>query len=181
MQVVSVNIAKPTQVIYNNKKITTGIYKKAVNHIFLQENGVENDAVIDKKHHGGINQAVYAYGYNHYNYWQELYPYKRLPYGTFGENITIDFLNETTIKIGTVYKIGEALVQVTKPRKPCSKLGIVFNTQKIVKQFLETNKCGLYFKVLQGGKIKVGDEITLLREINTNPTIAQIYCCKNSN
>ena len=75
MRVVSVNIGKKEIVKWNNKLIETGIYKKAVNKpIFLGKEDVEKDNVIDRRVHGGVDKAVYAYSYSHYEFWQKLYP-----------------------------------------------------------------------------------------------------------
>lgn len=56
-------MSKPTEMSWRGKTITTGIYKSSVaGPIFLDNEDVENDSVIDRKFHGGIDQAVYAYG-----------------------------------------------------------------------------------------------------------------------
>ena len=181
MKVISVNIGKKTKINYKGKIIETGILKKPVNHpIFLGEEDVENDDVIDRRYHGGIDQAVYAYSENHYQYWKELYPNLIWEYGMFGENLTISNLEETQIQVGAVYKLGETLLEVTKPRQPCMKLGLVFGTQKILKQFWNSTKSGLYFKVLQTGNVTVNDELILIKIIvsSDKATIDKIIITK---
>ncbi len=84
-------------------------------------------------------------------------------------------MEETEIHIGNTYKLGEALLEVTKPRDPCYKLGIRFGTQEIVKQFWNSTKCGIYFKVLQTGNVAVGDELILVNKAENSPTIAEVY------
>jgi len=75
MKVVSVNIGKKKTLNYKGRIIETGIFKIQVNKpIFIDVEGVENDVVVDRRYHGGSNQAVYAYSENHYKYWKELYP-----------------------------------------------------------------------------------------------------------
>ncbi|WP_299524957.1 MOSC domain-containing protein [uncultured Lutibacter sp.] len=176
MKVVSVNIGEKKTINYKGKTIETGIFKKPVNHpIFLGKEDVENDVVIDRKYHGGIDQAVYAYSENHYQYWKELYPNLDWYYGIFGENLTISNLEETKIQVGNVYKLGEVILEVTKPREPCMKLGLVFGTQKILKQFWNSTKSGMYFKVLQTGNVTVNDELILITQSENYPTIAVVY------
>ncbi len=176
MRVVSVNIGERKIVSWNGKEIETGIYKTAVEGpVFLDSQEVRNDAIVDRKHHGGIEQAVYGYSENHYGYWNELYPDLDWSFGMFGENITISNLEETTIHVGDTYRLGEAIIEVTKPRQPCMKLGVRLGTQNILKQFWNSTKSGIYFKVIQTGTVQVGDELQLLKTDTTKPTIADVY------
>ncbi|APD06731.1 uncharacterized protein UJ101_01212 [Flavobacteriaceae bacterium UJ101] len=179
MRVISVNIGEKKEVEWNGKIYTTGIFKKPVLlPIFLGEEDVQGDAVIDRRYHGGIDQAVYAYGKNHYAYWQELYPNLEIKEGFFGENLTLSNLNEEEIHVGDIFKLGETIIEVTKPRQPCVKLGICFQDAKVVKQFWNTTKCGVYFKVLQTGFVSKNDTLTLIKKGENTPSIAQIFVQK---
>lgn len=181
MKVVSVNIGEKRVLDYKGKTIETGIFKfPVINSIVLGLEDVENDVVVDRKYHGGIDQAVYAYSENHYKYWKELYPDLDWHYGMFGENLTISNLEETDIKVGDTYKLGEVIIEVTKPREPCMILGIVFGTQKILKQFWNSTKSGIYFKVLQTGRVTVNDKMELLKKSEGSPSIAQVYETKKN-
>ena len=179
MKVISVNIGERKVINYKGKIVETGIFKFPINHpIFLGKEDVENDAVIDRKYHGGIEKAVYGYSQNHYAFWKELYPNLDWNYGMLGENLTISNLEETQIFVGNTYKLGEALLEVTKPREPCYKLGIRFGTQDILKQFWNSTKSGIYFKVLQTGNVSVGDELILVSQAEHSKTIAEVYDTK---
>tara|TARA_R110001583_G_scaffold27778_1_gene99007 strand:+ start:38633 stop:39178 length:546 start_codon:yes stop_codon:yes gene_type:complete len=181
MKVISVNIGEKKEINYKGKLIETGIFKFPVNYpIFLGEEDVENDAVVDRRYHGGIDQAVYAYSENHYAYWRELYPNLAWHFGMFGENLTISNLEETEIHVGNVYKLGEVILEVTKPREPCMKLGLVFETQKILKQFWNSTKSGIYFKVLHTGNVAVNDELILINKTENSTTISEVYETKKS-
>ena len=174
--VISVNLGELKVINYKGKIVETGIFKYPVNQpVFLGNEAIKNDAIIDRKHHGGIEKAVYGYSENHYAYWKELYPNLDWNYGMLGENLTISNLEETEIFVGNTYKLGEVLLEVTKPREPCYKLGIRFGTQEIVKLFWNSTKCGVYFKVLQTGNVSVGDELILVNKAENSPTIAQVY------
>jgi len=176
MKVISVNIGERKVLNYKGKIVETGIFKYPVNHpVFLGTEDVENDAVIDRRYHGGIEKAVYGYSQNHYAYWKVLYPDLDWNYGMFGENLSISNLEETEIFVGNTYKLGEVLLEVSKPREPCYKLGIRFGTQKILKQFWNSTKCGIYFKVLQTGNVNVGDELIMVNKAENSPTIAEVY------
>lgn len=181
MKVISVNLGERKAVNYKGSVVETGIFKVPVSKpIFLGVEDVENDAVIDRRYHGGIDQAVYAYSKNHYKYWKELYPNLDWKYGMFGENLTISNLEETEIQVGNTYTLGEVILEVTKPRQPCMKLGLVFGTQKILKQFWNTTKSGIYFKVLQTGNVAVDDELILINKAKNSPTISEVYKTKKA-
>lgn len=179
MKVVSVNIGERRSIDYKGKIIETGIFKYPVEKaIFLGDEDVEGDAVIDRKYHGGIDQAVYGYSENHYEFWKQLYPNLDWKFGMFGENLTISNLEELEICVGDTYKLGEVIIEVTKPREPCMKLGLRFGTQKVLKQFWNSSKCGVYFKVLQTGNVKNGDTMVLIKKTENTPTIAEVYDTK---
>ena len=179
MKVMSVNIGKKKSINYKGRVIETGIFKLPVKHpIFLDIEDVENDVVVDRRYHGGIDQAVYGYSEDHYKYWKGLYPNLDWEYGMFGENLTISNLEETEIHVGSIYKLGETILEVTKPREPCMKLGLRFGTQKILKQFWNETKSGIYFKILKTGNVEIGDELTLNYNSETSPTISEVYKSK---
>ncbi len=176
MKIISVNIGKPKTIKWKNKMVTTGIFKHSVKTpIVLGFENVNDDSVVDRKHHGGINKAVYAYGFNHYNHWQKLYPKLKFELGMFGENLTVDNLYESELKIGEVYKLGKAIIEVAGPREPCYKLGIRFNDAKVIKQFWLDDRCGVYFKLLTAGEVAVGD--ILIKQITRAGalSVAEVY------
>ena len=179
MKVLSVNIGERKKVIWRKKEIETGIYKFPVDEpIFLGKEDVEGDNVVDRKHHGGIEQAVYGYSEKHYGYFKKLHPDLEWDFGMFGENITFSELNEEEILVGSVYQLGECKLEVTKPRQPCYKLGIRFNDPIIIKQFWESTMSGIYFKILETGTVKKGDELILIEESKETLTIAKLYKTK---
>ena len=82
MKVVSTNIGKRETHQWKGKIAETGIFKSpTIDPIFLGVEDVENDAVVDRKYHGGIDQAVYAYSANHYEYWIKRYPHLNFNFG----------------------------------------------------------------------------------------------------
>ena len=179
MKIISVNIGERKTIQWRNKTVETGIFKAPVNEpIFLDLEDVQKDNVVDRKHHGGILQAVYAYSENYYAYWQKLHPDLEWDYGMFGENLTITDLDETKIHVGSIYQLGEAKIEVTKPREPCYKLGVRFNDPKIIKQFWNSTKSGVYFKLIETGFVAKNDELILIKEAIDNPTIAEVYTSK---
>ncbi len=179
MKVISVNIGKKEKLKYKGEEIVTGILKYPVKKsISLGKEDVVDDTVVDRRYHGGVDQAVYAYSEKHYNYWKALFPDLDWHFGMFGENLTISNLDETEICVGNTYKLGETIIEATKPRTPCTKLGIVFKTQHFLKQFWNTTKSGIYFKVIKIGKVAVNDELILINKAENTPTISEVYQAK---
>ncbi len=176
MRVIATNIGNPTKVLWNGETIKTGIYKYPVNEpILLQKEDVAKDTVVDRKHHGGIDKACYLFSAESYDFWKEKYLDLDWDWGMFGENLTVTGLDESKIRIGNIYKIGGALVQVTQPREPCFKLGIRFKDQNILKQFINHEKPGTYVKVLEEGTVTIDDKLQLIEESTNTLTVKQFY------
>lgn len=179
MKVLSVNTGERQTIKWKGREIETGIYKYPVDEpIYLGTEDVKNDHVVDRKHHGGIQQAVYGYSIKHYDYFKKLHADLDWSFGMFGENITFSDLNEEEIRTGSIYQLGECTLEVTKPRQPCFKLGIRFNNPNIIKQFWNSSSSGIYFKVLKTGFVNVGDELIILEKLSNTMTIADIYQSK---
>jgi len=175
MKIIATNIGERREFTWKNKTVTTGIFKFPLDEpVFLDKEEVRGDEISDRKNHGGINQAIYGYSQKHYKYWQNLYPKLDWSFGMFGENLTIDDLEETKIHVGDTFKIGETVLEATLQRNPCYKLGIRFNDMKIIKQLWNTTKCGVYFKVLQTGFVNTNDKIELIKSCPENATIADL-------
>lgn len=174
MKVVSTNIAKPRTVTWRGRDIQTGIYKEPVNEpIYLGKEDVANDSVIDRKHHGGEYKACYLFGADYYEDWKQKYPELDWEWGMFGENLTVEGLDENKLEIGAVYRLGKAIVQITEPRQPCYKLGIKFGTQKVIVEFLEYGHPGTYVRILEEGEVVTGDTMRLQKAGANVLTVAQ--------
>lgn len=175
MKVISVNIGERKLVQWKQKSIETGIFKYPVHEaIHLGDQDVDGDAVVDRKYHGGIEKAAYIFSADHYPYWKKLYPELDWNWGMFGENITIEGLDEKKLTIGDLYALGTAQIEITSPREPCFKLGIRFNNQSILKAFIKVPHCGSYVKVIQKGKVAKGDKMQLIKK-GDGLTIADTY------
>ena len=176
MKITSTNIAKPSTFIYNGKEIITGIYKTPTNApIYLGKESVKGDVVSDRNVHGGEFKACYLFSENYYGYWKNLYPDLNWDWGMFGENLTVSGLDETNLCIGDIYKIGDALVQVTQPREPCFKFAHKFGNQDVLKQFIEHGHPGTYVRVLEEGFVKTGDAFVLMEPAQNRLTIFEFY------
>jgi MOSC domain-containing protein YiiM len=175
MKIISTNIAEPKTIQWKGKEVQTGLFKYSVDTaIFLGAEDVDNDHVIDRRYHGGLDKACYLYSADHYNYWQQLYPELEMPWGMFGENLTVEGLHEADINIGNIYKMGEAVVQVTQPRQPCFKLEFRIPDKEIVRKFVDSGFSGVYVRVLEKGSVKTGDTLELI-EKKDSLSIQKVY------
>ena len=159
MKIISVNISLPKKVKWKEMTVLTSIFKEPVHHrTEIKFLNVEGDGQADLTVHGGAEKAVYAYAAEHYDAWkQELHDH-RMPFGMFGENLTIGGgLFEKDILVGDRFRFGTAELMAVQPRQPCYKLGIRFGDAGIIKKFMQSRRYGIYFKVLKEGNVQEGD------------------------
>jgi MOSC domain-containing protein YiiM len=182
MRVLSVNCGLPREVDWHGQRVTTSIYKEPIDgRVALRKLNLDGDRQSDLTVHGGEYKAVYCYPIEHYGYWKAELPDKALPRGVFGENFTVEGLDES-VHIGDVFAIGSTEVVVTQPRLPCYKLGIRFEMDDMVKRFLASGRTGFYLAVRREGDVGADDEITLLeREPVSIPVseITHLYIAKD--
>lgn len=183
MKVISVNVGLPREVIWKGKPVTTSIFKEPVQgRVALRYLNLDGDRQSDLTVHGGPNKAVYAYPSEHYEYWRSELPGVELPWGAFGENLTVEGLFEDELNIGDQFRIGSAEVAVTQPRLPCYKLAVKFGRDDILKRFLESGLTGLYFAVRKEGEVGAGDSIEIIkRDVNELKVadVTRLYLAKD--
>ena len=176
IRIKSLNIGTARMVPWRGKNVKTGIFKTPVQGpLFLGKEDVENDFVIDRKYHGGTDKACYAYNEKTYLFWRKTYPDHEFPFGFFGENLTISDLDESKIRIGDRFKVGEAIIEVSQPRQPCFKLGIRFGSQKILKPFINNPYPGIYFRIIKTGLVNINEQLELSETSLTEPSVLEVY------
>lgn len=175
MKLVSVNVGLPRDVISKSKSVTTAIFKEPVEgRVQLRTLNLDGDRQADLKVHGGIHKAVYAYPAEHYDYWRRELPGVDLPWGMFGENLTVQGMIESDVNIGDQFRIGSAELVVTQPRLPCYKLAVKFGRDDIIKRFLESGRTGFYFAVQNEGEVGAGDSIEMISGDVNALTVASV-------
>jgi MOSC domain-containing protein YiiM len=175
MKIVSVNVGLPREVKWQNKVVTTGIFKEPVDGpVMMRTLNLDGDGQADLTVHGGASKAVYAYPSEHYGYWRRELPGVDLTWGMFGENFTTEGLLEEALYIGDKFRIGETEVMVTEPRMPCYKLGIKFGRADIIKRFLASRRTGFYFAVVREGMVGAGDAAELIGREQHKISVADI-------
>jgi len=176
MQIISTNIAQPTTIIWNGQEVVSGIFKTPTNQpIFLGKQDVKGDEVTDRIHHGGEFKACYMFSAEQYPHWKNLYPHLNWQYGMLGENLTVSGFDESQVLIGNIYKVGNALIQITQPREPCFKFGVKFGTQEVLKQFINHGYPGTYVRILEEGFVKTGDDLILVESAKKSLTTCEFF------
>lgn len=157
MKLLSVNVAMPKEVPYQNGTLRTGIFKQPVQGpVMARTLNLEGDGQADRENHGGIYKAIYVYSIENYDHWRRELGRDDFSFGQFGENFTVEEMVEDQIYIGDSFRVGGALVQVTQPRAPCQKLGLKMGSAQFPKVFLRSGRVGFYLQVLEEGEVAAG-------------------------
>jgi MOSC domain-containing protein YiiM len=138
----------------------TAIDKRAVEGpVKVHKLGLQGDIQANRVHHGGLDQALYAYSQADADFWAaELQ--RELPPGIFGENLRVAGIDATNAVIGERWKIGlDVEVEVTSPRTPCATFQRRMGEPQFVKRFTGEGRVGAYLRVLRVGTIRAGDHI----------------------
>jgi MOSC domain-containing protein YiiM len=183
-RVLSVNVAVPERSTAKNVGIT-GINKRPVDRPVPVRapgpkrtglhSGVVGDQIFDVAHHGGDDQAVYAYAREDYDWWQKQLG-RELPGGLFGENLTTQQIDVSGAVIGERWRIGADLVlAATFGRIPCATFQAKMAEPRWIKRFTEEGRPGAYLRVVEPGEVKAGDTIEVVDRPAHGVTIAHAF------
>ena len=139
------------------------------------QSGLLGDVICDIKHHGGPNQAVYAYAREDLDWWERQLG-RELPDGMFGENLTTEGLNLTDAVIGERWQVGEWLVlEANGPRIPCATFAAKMAEPKWIRRFTEVGITGVYLRVVRPGEVRCGDRVEVLSRPAHGVTITTYF------
>jgi MOSC domain-containing protein YiiM len=172
----SVNVAQPTRVERGGVTLTTAFFKRPVaGRVKVEWTHLEGDGQANRSVHGGASKAVYAYPADHYAFWAEQLPGTELPWGSFGENLTIAGLHESEVRIGDALRIGTSRLRVTAPRFPCRNLNFRFEREDMVRRFSEAARSGFYLSVVERGELGAGDAVSVEPGEGESPTVRSVF------
>lgn len=179
----SVNIGRPRGNPWNNAG-TTGIDKRPVlGPVAVSEPGpkgtgavgLAGDRVYNVRHHGGTDQAVYAYAREDLDRWAAELG-RDLRDGVFGENLTTSGLDVNGALIGERWRIGgRTVLEVTCPRFPCATFGGWMAEDGWLERFTRGALPGAYLRVIEPGEIQAGDRITVETRPEHDVTTALVF------
>lgn len=144
------------------KPVRTGIDKRPVaGRLAVHELGLDGDVQVNRRHHGGEGQAVYAYAQEDADWWvAELG--RELPPGRFGENLRTSGLDLVGAVLGEQWRIGTARFEVTAWRTPCANFARFWDVPDLVKRFAAHGATGAYLRVLETGDVGAGDVVEVV-------------------
>ena len=184
MHLLSLNIGKPRGNPWKGL-VATGIDKRPVRHAVAVTApgpkgtgavGLAGDRAHDVKHHGGADQALYAYAREDLDTWQEQLG-RRLHNGAcFGENLTTVGVDVNGALIGERWRIGtDVLLEVTGPRIPCVTFQGWLGEPGWLERFIEARRPGAYLRVIDEGSIRAGDSIEVVSRPEHDVTVALAF------
>lgn len=169
----SVNTAKPEPI--NTRRGVSGIFKRPQSGpVEITKTGLKDDAILDKAHHGGVDQAVYIYTQPDYDWWSAELGQTCEP-GLFGENLTISGIESAGVCVGDRYRIGDVLLEVTSPRIPCNTFARRMKDGKWVKRYYAARRPGIYCRVLQTGTVSAGQSVTVEAYTGQRVTLDEMF------
>jgi MOSC domain-containing protein YiiM len=155
----------------------TGIDKRAVDgRVALRDDHVAGDHIADTPHHGGYDQAVYAYAREDAAWWAAELGRDLLP-GSFGENLSTEGVDVTGAVIGERWAVGSALLEVSSPRIPCRTFAGFWDVHDLVKRFTVRAWPGAYLRIVAEGDVAAGDPIEIVHRPAHGVTIGEVFRC----
>lgn len=174
MRVISVNTGTAAAIGTGRRRSVSGINKRAAaGGVFIGATGLTGDAVCDEEHHGGVDQAVYAYGAADYAWWSEELGLLITP-GTFGENLTIEGL-PSNMNAGDRLLIGDVVLEATAPRIPCETLSAQMRDSGFGLKFRRAERPGFYFRVLHEGGVAAGETVTVVPYAGSTVSMLELF------
>ncbi|MFE0378351.1 MOSC domain-containing protein [Streptomyces inhibens] len=184
MKLLTVNVGRPTPSEHTDAEGGTGIDKRPVDGPVavtapgpegIGGSGLAGDAVVDLRHHGGDDQAVYAYAREDLDDWQRELG-RELPNGSFGENLTTSGIEITGALIGERWRVGpRLLLELTSARIPCRTFQGWLGERGWIKRFTRAAVPGAYFRVIEAGEIRAGDTIELVHRPGHEVTVGLMF------
>ena len=175
-RVVPVNVGRSRDWPWEGRTVRTAFLKSAAaGPVTVGALGLAGDEVADAVHHGGRLQALYAYPSEHYAYWREALGGRELPWGSFGENLSLEGILEGDVRPGDRLEAGHASFRVTRPRSPCFKLNVRFARPDVLTLFAGSGRPGFYLSVEAPGQIEADSRIVVRRSSSTGPTIRELF------
>jgi len=162
---------------YTRPGSSSAIGKSAVaGAVAVDSEGLAGDQHGDPRVHGGPDKAIHCYSWSHYQTWlQELPGHARLAQaGAFGENLSVEGLDEHSVCIGDRCRIGTTMVEVSQGRQPCWKLNDRFAVPDMARRVQDSLRAGWYLRMIAAGHIRAGDAIVVQHRPFAQWTIARL-------
>lgn len=137
----------------------TGIFKHPVSGpVIVDSEGLAGDAILNRKHHGGPDQAIYVEGSLTLDWWADALGQAYRP-GTFGENLIVEGLDNRDIAAGDRLHLAEVVLEATAPRIPCSTFTLRMGDKAFARRYFAAARPGFYARVIRSGMMAAGEPV----------------------
>lgn len=174
MKIDSINIGRPEAVDPESPDKRSGIFKRPVDGpVAVTRLGIAKDAVVNAKHHGGPDQALYLYTADDYQWWAD--QGVATGPGQFGENLTVSGIESGELCIGDWLIVHGVEFEVTAPRVPCATFAAKMGDPGFVKRFRKAARPGAYLRVISEGRIAPGQAMQRVPYEGDRMTLAENF------
>jgi MOSC domain-containing protein YiiM len=171
----SVNLAAVMTAGWKPQVGRTGIDKRPANGpVRTGDDQLVGDTICDRRHHGGPDQAVYAYATEDAAWWSQQLN-RPIAAGQFGENLTTSGIDVTRAVIGERWAVGTAVLEVSCPRIPCMTFTGFWGVPDLIKRFTAAGRPGAYLRIWAPGELQAGDRIRVQHRPEHGVTIAETF------
>jgi len=138
--------------------------------------GLAGDRAHDVRHHGGADQALYAYAREDLDTWQEELGRRLHDGSSFGENLTTVAVDVNGALVGERWRVGtDVLLEVSSPRIPCATFQGWLGEPGWLKRFMAARRPGAYLRVVEEGSIRAGDPVEVVLRPEHDVTVALAF------
>jgi MOSC domain-containing protein YiiM len=174
-RVTSVNIGPIARLETPRGAVDSAIVKQPVRgRVRVEGVNLAGDTQADRRVHGGVDRAVYAYAAEDYAWWEHELGRPLAP-GTFGENLTTSGFDVNAAVVGERWELGEAELEVSIPRVPCYKLAARMDDPRFVARFGRARRPGPYLRIARAGSIGAGDRIRVVSRPSHGIRIIDVF------
>ena len=185
MRLLSVNLARPRSADYTDSPSgVTGVDKRPADGPVavaapgprgVGGSGLAGDVIGDLRHHGGDDQAVYAFAREDLDGWEEELG-RALPNGSFGENLPTSGLDVNGALIGERWRIGpDVVLEVASARTPCRTFAGWLGEERWMRRFTRAAAPGAYLRVVEPGEIRAGDRVEIVHRPGHEVTVSFLF------
>ncbi|NGN95861.1 MOSC domain-containing protein [Nocardioides sp. KC13] len=175
----SVNVGRSKPAEWAEVGATSMEKLSVVEPVTVGAEGIVTDTQTDRRHHGGQEQAVYAFAREDLDLWGSRLGVT-LRDGQFAENLTTEGIDINAALVGEQWRIGTVLLQVCSVRTPCNDfknwMGVSgYDNAQWVKRFTAEGRPGPYLRVLEEGQLQAGDEIVVVDRPDHDVTVSTLF------
>lgn len=177
LRLLSVNVGRPRIIgDWNGEPVLSAIVKAPVPGatVEVRATNIDGDAQADLRVHGGADKAIYCYPADHWPWWEREKSFPCRP-AAFGENLTVEGADETSVAIGDRFRWGDVLLEVSEPRAPCYKFVMLSGRSDAPAVMTVSGRCGWYCRVLQEGQANVFNARLVRVEQSGGPSVRETF------